>query len=167
MTPLEPPDSHCLSAALGWLGLGNRTEARAELGAISAANRQHPAALEAHWLICVSEGDWDAALVAAREIMTHVPEEPDGWLHGAYALRRTESGGLRQAWSLLRPAAEQFPQEPTIAYNLACYACQLQDLAEARAWLQRACAISGNQSIKEMALVDTDLKPLWDEIQKL
>ena len=167
VSPLEPPDSHCLSAAIGWLGLGDRTEARAELAAISAANRQHPAVLEARWMICAGDESWDDALAAAREILARTPDQPDGWLHCAYALRRAEQGGLKAAWGLLRPAAEKFPQEPVIAYNLACYACQLQELDEAREWLKRACAIHGAQPIKEMALADADLKSLWDEIQKL
>jgi hypothetical protein len=40
-------------------------------------------------------------------------------------------------------------------------------MAEARNWLQRACAIGGKKHIKQMALADADLEPLWDEIQKL
>ena len=167
MQRLEPPDSHHLRAALGWLGLGNRAEARAELEAISAANRQHPDVLEVRWTICAKEEKWDDALVAARDILSRTPEEPDGWLHYAYALRRAKKGGLKQAWGLLRPIAEKFPKEPVIAFNLACYACQLEEMDEARDWLQRACAIGGKKHIKQMALADADLKPLWNEIQKL
>jgi predicted Zn-dependent protease len=167
MQPLEPPDAHHLNAAIGWLELGCRDDARAELDLISTAHRTHPAVLEVRWMICVEEKQWDAALIAARDLLSSAPQEPTGWLHYAYALRRAKPGGLKQAWGVLRPIAAKFPKEHVIAFNLACYACQLQELAEARDWLQRACAIRGKEHIKQMALADVDLKPLWDEIQNL
>ena len=134
---LEPADIHKLNAALGWLGLNSPADARAELDAITPAQSSHPAVLETRWL------------------------------HRAYALRRVSGGGLPQAWDALLPAAKKFPTEPVIAYNLACYACQLQQADRARTWLQ--CAIqSGNKNaIKKMALADDDLKPLWQEIAEL
>ena len=42
MKPLEPPDSHYLSAAVGWLGLGNVAEAGAELEKIAPQFQSHP-----------------------------------------------------------------------------------------------------------------------------
>ena len=42
MKPLEPPDSHHLSAAIGWLGLGNVAEAGAELEKIAPQFQSHP-----------------------------------------------------------------------------------------------------------------------------
>jgi hypothetical protein len=42
---LEPPDSHHLSAAIGWLGLGSDTEAIEELEKISSPNRAYPSVL--------------------------------------------------------------------------------------------------------------------------
>ena len=46
MKKLEPPDSHHLEAAEGWLGLGNWNEANEELEKISAPARAHPSVLE-------------------------------------------------------------------------------------------------------------------------
>src|ERR1017187_3279090 len=46
MKPLEPPDSHHLSAAIGWLGLGNWREANEELEKITSELRGHPDVLE-------------------------------------------------------------------------------------------------------------------------
>jgi hypothetical protein len=65
------------------------------------------------------------------------------------------------------PAAEKFPAEPVIAYNLSCYACQMQQLDIARTWLQRAMAAGKKDAIKKMALDDDDLQPLWEEIKDL
>jgi len=167
MQQLEPPDSHHLNAALGWLGLGLSEEAKNELNLISEAHQQHPDVLEARWLILAGECKWDAALQVARRLLAQSPERADGWLHQAYALRRAPEGGLEEAWKALRPAADRFPKEPIIPYNLSCYACQLRLLDEARLWLKRALKIGGKERIKQMALADADLEPLWEEIRQL
>ena len=167
MQPLEPPDSHFLNAAIGWLELGVRAEARAELNLISPEHQRHPDVLEACWAICAEERQWDDALDVARKLLQRAPDRPSGWLHHAYALRRTSEGGLEKAWAALKPAAEKFPKEELIPYNLSCYACQLQQLDEARIWLKRALKIGDKERIKQQALSDPDLQPLWDEIRQL
>ena len=167
MQSLEPSDIHRLNAALGWLGLNAPADARAELEAIASAQQSHPAVLAARWLLCAHEENWDDALLVAELELNAVPEDSSGWLHRAYALRRVDGGGLAPAWDALLPAAEKFPTEPVIAYNLACYACQLNQLADARTWLQCAVKIGGQAAIQKMALADDDLKPLWPEIEAL
>jgi tetratricopeptide (TPR) repeat protein len=167
MQNIEPPDSHYLSAAMGWLGLGQPTEAAIELAMISSEYEGHPDVLEVRWVIYVQRQKWQSALQAARTLVQTAPERSSGWLHQAYALRRLPEGGLQKAWDALLPAYNQFPKEATIPYNLSCYACQLQQLEEARLWLQRALKIGNKDRIKEMALDDPDLKPLWDEIRQL
>jgi len=92
------------------------------------------------------------------------PDDSAGWLHRAYAVRRVAGGGLPQAWEALLPAAGKFPAEPVIAFNLSCYACQLQQLDMARTWLQRAINTGKKDTIIKMALADEDLAPLWKEI---
>jgi Flp pilus assembly protein TadD len=167
MQKLEPPDTHYLSAAMGWLELGSRADAVAELAQISPAQQRHPDVLEARWALLAHESRWDDALVAARELLAEAPARSSAWLHHAYALRRAKNGGLQKAWSALLPAATKFPDEPIICFNLACYACQLGNLDEARGWLKRAIKIGERDKIKLMALVDEDLEPLWKEIRKL
>lgn len=167
MQPIQPPDSHHLSAALGWLGLGALADARAELAQVADENQHHPATLEVRWMLHAHEKDWRQALEIARAEIALVPQDSAGWLHRAYALRRVNDGGLPQAWDALLPAAEKFPEEPVIAYNLSCYACQMQQLDLAWEWLQRALAVGQKDAIKKMALADDDLKPLWPEIEEL
>lgn len=162
---LEPPDSHHVSAAEGWIALGNGEEARQELSRVDDRLRLHPRVLEAWWSLHVHVSDWDAALAVAERERAAFPGEAWGWLHRAYALRRTATGGLQAAWDALRPAYEQHPGEPTIAYNLACYACQLGQLDEARKWLHCAMKIGGVEAIQELALADPDLERLWPELR--
>lgn len=164
---MQPPDSHLLDAAIGWLGLGCAGDARAELANISPTNQNHPTVLEMRWTLCAHEQQWSEALqIACAELVT-TPGEASGWLHRAYALRRVNDGSLAQAWDALLPAAKLFPQEPVIPYNLSCYACQMQKLDLAREWLHRAVAAGKKQLIKQMALADDDLQPLWAEIKEL
>ena len=166
MSRIEPPDSHHCSAAIGWLELGNADEALADLHRVSARNRHHPDVLEIRWAVLAHQKDWTAALEAARTILRVSPKRSSGWLHCAYALRRVPEGGLQAAWDALLPAFIKFPEEPVIPFNLACYACQLDRLDDARVWLDRAFQIGSEADIRDMALHDADLKPLWDEIRK-
>lgn len=167
MQVIEISDIHRLNAALGWLGLNCTADARAELDAISPAHQLHPAVLEARWLVCAHEKTWHDALAVADQELATAPEAASGWLHRAYALRRVDGGGLTLAWDALLPAAEKFPTEPVVAYNLSCYACQLNQLEASRVWLKRAVEAGGKDVIKKMALQDDDLKPLWAEIKNL
>lgn len=167
MRRLEPPDVHHFQAAQGWLGLGARADAWAELDAISPPNQLHPAVLELRWTMHVEAREWDAALKVAGDMLAHAPGRADSWLHHAYALRRASHGGLAQARAALEPAAKKFPKESVIPYNLSCYACQLQQLDEARAWFQQALQAGKKSVLRRMALADPDLEALWEEIRQL
>jgi predicted Zn-dependent protease len=167
MQRLEPPDTHYLSAAIGWLELGNPAEARAELARIRPAQQEHPDSLEARWWVAAEEKRWEEGLQIAQALLRRAPKRSSGWLHQAYALRRAPDGGVFKAWNALLPAFDKFPKEPTIPYNLSCYACQMQQLDTARLWLKRAVKIGGKERIKRMALEDRDLEPLWKEIEEL
>lgn len=167
MKKLGPPHSHLLSAAEGWLGLGNAAEAKAELARLPGRLEKHPEALEVRWAIHAQEQDWIEALRVAGYLIQMAPISPVGWIHQAYALRRVPKGGLESAWNSLFPAMEKFPKNPIIPYNLACYACQLRQPAKARVLLIRAMALGGRDHIKQMALHDSDLQPLWAAIETL
>lgn len=167
MKRLEVTDARTLQAAQGWLELGLPAEAWVELEAMPPALQKHPAVLNTRWLICAAQKNWDVAVAVAEDLIAHAPEDANGWLHRAYALRRARGGGLAQAQAALLPAADKFPDESVIPYNLSCYACQMAQIEEARAWLQRAMKVGKKSEIKSMALTDADLQPLWDEIRKL
>ncbi len=166
MASLEPPDIFFLSAAIGWSELGVPAEAEAELARIAAANQNHADVLEVRWVLLAQAQRWDDALVIARRLLQNTPERSSGWLHHAYALRRATGGGLQPAWDALLPASEKFPSEPTIPYNLSCYACQLRQLEDARTWLRRAFQLGAKDKMKAMALEDPDLQPLWEELRE-
>ncbi len=167
MRPLEPPETHHLSAAMGWLGLGNVGEAQVELERIGPGFQNHPDVLELRWCMCAEQQRWEDGLQIARSLLHHAPERSSGWLHQAYALRRVPEGSVKAAWKALLPAFDKFPQESIISFNLSCYACQMRQLDAARVWLKRALVIGGKSKIKKMALQDADLEPLWGEIREM
>jgi hypothetical protein len=72
---------------------------------------------------------------------------------------------VQEAWDTLLPIAEKFPHVPAVAYDLACYACRLGRLAEAREWLGRVFEGTDGNRWKLMALDDPDLEPLWKATQ--
>jgi tetratricopeptide (TPR) repeat protein len=162
--PLEPPDSFHLKAAEGWLELGNHLEANEELEQIAPQLRVHPDVLEIRWEIYAKESKWNVCKDIAKAITKLAPTRSSGWLHLAYATRRAKDGGLKPAREILSSATEKFPKAPIIFYNLACYDCQLGNLKEAKQWLGKAIDLAGKKNIRLMALDDTDLKPLWEQI---
>jgi len=165
MKPIAPPDSHYLSAAQGWLGLGNWREAVAEFQMLSTEAREHPDALETAQGIFAAAGKWDMAAETGVALLKMKPDAPETWITLAYAVRRKEGGGLDAAKRILTQAQVQFPKEPIIAYNLACYECQLGNQSEALDWLRRAQAHGPAVKIRNMALDDRDLEPLWAKIR--
>jgi len=164
---LVPPDTHHISAAIGWLELGNPAEAIAELQKITPALQQHPEVLEVRWQLFAEQKKWADCLEVAKTLVRVAPQRPSGYIHRSYALRRIEGGGLEAARAALSEALSKFPKEPIIPYNLACYECQLGNLQEALVLFSRAVAVGDAKSLKLMALNDPDLKPLWTEIGRL
>lgn len=167
METLVPPDIHHISAAIGWLELGNPAEAIAELEKIAPALQQHPDVLEVRWQLFAGQKKWADSLEVAKTLVRVAPKRASGYIHRSYALRRVEGGGLEAARDALSEALTKFPKEPIIPYNLACYECQLGNLPEALASFARAVAVGDPKSLKAMALNDPDLKPLWNEIARI
>jgi predicted Zn-dependent protease len=165
MKDFPETDQHCLRAAEGWLELGCVREAEAELEGIAPSVRHHPAVLELRWQIHARAKQWEACVDVARAITQAAPKEPLGWIHLSYALHELKR--TQEAWDNLLAIVDDFPKEPTMRYNLACYACQLGDLPEARRWLKKTLALGRKKETKQMALEDLDLKPLWPEIPDL
>jgi tetratricopeptide (TPR) repeat protein len=164
-TGLQPPDSHHLNAAEGWLGLGSTEEAERELAKLSLGVLSHPEVLRVKYHFYERTIQWERAAETARLVSQIVPEAPFGWVHLAYALHELRRTG--EAYGVLLPVLQRFPKEYVMRYNLACYSCQLGRLDEAREWLKKAIALVGADTIKEMAVTDPDLEPLRAEIRNL
>jgi Flp pilus assembly protein TadD len=164
MNELQPPNTHHVRAAQGWLELGCGAEANEELEKITPDVCEHPDVLEVRWGIRAAATDWEACLAVAIALVEVAPQRLIGWIHRSYALhelRRTS-----EAAKLLTPAVALFPDDWLIRYNLACYASQLGNQVEARDWLQKAFKLGNKKEIELMAQTDADLKPLLDSIRE-
>jgi predicted Zn-dependent protease len=151
-----------MSAAEGWLMLGNPHEANQELEQVSSENRYHPLVLAARWQVYAMAGWWEAALVVSKALCSIAPDRSYSWICQANALRSFH--GFTEARKLLMSVVGKFPDDPIIAYNLACFSCQLGLLNDACTWLLRAFQHENSTQLKVMALVDPDLGPLWEKI---
>jgi Tfp pilus assembly protein PilF len=74
-------------------------------------------------------------------------------------LQRTQ-----EAHETLLKALPLFPTLGIIPYNLACYACQMGKMDEARSWLRQAMEQEGREQILKRARDDRDLVALHDEL---
>ena len=162
MSQLQPPDSHHLSAAEGWLGLGNHCEAQVELDHISASEQEHIEVLALRWSIEAHFKSWGKCASLGARMVELAPKHVFGWIHRSFALHELKR--TQEARDLLLPAVKSFPKNETIPYNLACYECQIGNLESARGWLKKAMAKSDPRELKHQALTDLDLEPLWAEI---
>jgi tetratricopeptide (TPR) repeat protein len=162
---LDPPDTFHLSAAIGWLELGNHIEANEELEKITPDLRAHPDVLEIRMEIYAKAKKWERCVDIGNVLVKTVPNRSSGWLQRSFALHELKR--TQEAADLLVPAAVLFPKEWLIRYNLACYACQLGNKKEAWKWLEFAFDLSGGKHVKLMALNDPDLEPLWTQISEI
>ncbi len=160
---MELHDLRHLQAVEGWLGLDDIESATEELAAISPEVRKHPAVLTAQCQIYVHAGQWEPAVELARRLTGLLPEEPAAWIWLAYATRRKNGGGIRQAKDILLEAQPKFPREYLLPFNLSCYCSQLREFEEAERWLRKADAIS-KKTVRKLAAEDSDLKPLWKHL---
>ena len=78
----------------------------------------------------------------------------------AHAVRRTES--IEKAEAILLRAQAIHPKVAVIAFNLACYASVTGRMEEAKARLWHT--IDLDKDVRNLAIDDQDLKPLWDWI---
>lgn len=156
---MSSADCHHLRAAQGWLELGNWREAKEELENIAAKNRAHPDVLDMRWQISAYARQWAECVDIGKALTKLAPDRAVAWIHYAYALHELKR--TREAFEVLLPLAEKFPKEPGIAYNLACYCCQLDDMTGARDWLAMVFSRNDGQEWRLRAQNDSDLRPLW------
>ena len=160
---LNHTDRIHLNAAEGWLGLGDFVSATNELEEISPEFRVHPAVLLMRCQIYSAAKKWDAVIAIADTLVKQLPKLSDAWIHRSFALHELKR--TRDAYDKLLPAADKFKTQWVIAYNLACYCCQLGLLKEAMTWLELAIdRAEKNEDIRSIALEDPDFEPLWADI---
>lgn len=144
-----------LSYARGYLELGMVAEAAAELERIPEKEGSVEV-IAVRLAVLQEQRNWPALCALAGELARRSPEEAAAWVTWAYATRRADS--LEAAEKILLEAETHHPKEPTIQFNLGCYACQQGNLKLARRRVARAIAL--NEKFGALAQNDPDLAPL-------
>lgn len=151
-----------LSHARGYLELGMVAEAAATLAQLSEAEADTTEAIAVRIALHHEQENWAAVRDLARELIQRDAADAAVWVTCAYATRRVDS--LAAAEIILIQGEKHHPEEPTIQFNLGCYACQRGDLKEARRRVARAIELDAK--FKAIAASDPDLIPLraaWPE----
>ena len=87
--------------------------------------------------------------------------ESTNWERSAPALAFFATKEYDKAIEMLSQALEQFPDEPTVLYNLACAESMAGKSADALAHLKRS--VEHGERFRELARADTDFDPIRDE----
>lgn len=137
------------------------------LDSTPVASRTDPRVLALKLQVQVTLKDWQGAWEIGQHLLRVQPDNIHNWVRASEALRHLPEGGLRQAYDLLLSAAKlkQHCRQAVVGFNLARFACQLQDLGLAGWWLNRAFDLEPGDKLKLAALDEPDLKPLWRVIE--
>lgn len=150
------PTKRHLSYARGYLELGLVAEAAAELERIAVAERDSTEVIAVRMSLLHEQKDWPALAQLAEGFVRRTPGEAAAWVTWAYATRRAQS--LDAAEKILLAAERHHPTEPTIQFNLGCYACLRGDLSAAQQRVDQAIALE--PKFREAAATDPDLAAL-------
>jgi len=111
----------------------------------------------------MAEKQWALGMELARHLVTVLPEDAGSWISLAYCTRRAES--VEKAEEILLRAKAAHPEEAMIRYNLACYACVSGKMAAAIERLKEAITL--HEGIRQLAVEDEDLRPLWGVVGEM
>ena len=149
-----------LLAAQGYIELEMPNEALRELDSLPQAAQGRQDVLQVRLFIFMRGSRWREAMEVCDTLRRGDPEQPTGFIHGAFCLH--ELGQTREAKDLLLSGPAALLHEATYFYNLGCYDAVLGNVAEA----QRSLEISFkmDDKFREIAKYDPDLKGVAEEL---
>jgi Flp pilus assembly protein TadD len=161
---LKPDWQRHVLASSGYLELGMPDDAALVPEEIAPEDKNRNEVLGARVNLYMAAKKWDMAAAIASHLVKVEPEKMRlGESVSAYSIRRSES--VEKAEAILLRAQAIHPKVAMIAFNLACYASVRGRLEEAKRRLRGAIAL--DKDIRELAIDDEDLKPLWDWVADL
>lgn len=117
--------AHLISAAQGWLELGNPAEALRELAKIPSSACNLDVLRLRFTAFAVSE-EWQAASMVAEVAVQLYEQQPEPWLWRAEAFRAV-TGRAEEAYQVLRKACQLFPGNAAVSKAFAEYAAAASD----------------------------------------
>ena len=146
-----------LTAAQGFCEMGMWQDAWDELEKLGPEERAALEVLRLRLGILVGLKRWESAALLATRMIEQGCQDAVPYQLGALAVRRYRS--LEEVRTFLLRSEAVLSGKATWHYTLACFECQLGDLAGAKVHLARAFEI--NPELRAVALYETDLAPLW------
>ncbi len=146
----------------GYLDLGMVTDARTELEAIHKDDWMKPEVLGVRVIYALSAREWGEMAELSRTLAQKIPEDPQWWIHWAYALREQEF--VQAAQKIAQRGLELHPKEAILHFNLACYLSLLGQTDEASDHLNLAIGI--DERFQEASVSDPDLEALWNSFKE-
>jgi len=155
------PNHRRLEYARGYIELGLVSEAADELDAITSDARLSTDVLRVRVDLYMASKEWELVIVVAKPVCEASPADEGAWVAWAYALRELQQVTEAQD-VLLRAEPLHGKTCGVLHYNLACYACLLGNLKEARRRFAKACKM--NPEWKTASLDDDDLRALREDL---
>lgn len=158
------PTRRRIEYAQGYLALGMTRQASAELKAIAKPDWDSLDVLRVRVDLAMETKRWKSVITLAARVCEASPESEGAWIARAYALH--ELGSTEQARAVLLEAEPiHGTHSAVLHYNLACYACVLGFMNEARRRLGTASAM--DRAWLASALEDPDLEAMRPHIARL
>lgn len=156
------PEKH-LAYALGYLQLGLHKDAHAELDALPAESSATGPVLTVRLELAMAEEAWERVVELSPDLIGIDSAQERPWVAWAYALR--ELNRINEAQETLLAGIRLIDDpSPVVEYNLACYACLLGEIQEAKQLL--VSVVARDKSWREIAREDPDLAALFPPKKK-
>jgi len=141
----------------GYVELGMDIEANDALEALPNQVKTHPLVLSARFELLMVTDHWEEGVILGQSLTKLWPQQFNFWFHTAFCLH--EMKRTAEAKQTLLNAPEAIRETAQYSYNLACYEAQLGAIAKAKALLK--VSFEKDPEMKETALDDPDLEPVW------
>ena len=155
-----------LEAAHGYLMLGMEQDARRELDGLDEHRMQDSTEKQVltslRLELAMLGAQWREGEASARHMREWAPDEPQGFIHGAYCLH--ELGRTVEALDMLTRGPAALRTKPVYYYNLGCYLARLGEEEKALHLLRQSFEMDG--SLRRHARHDPDLDPLRDKLER-
>jgi tetratricopeptide (TPR) repeat protein len=130
------------------------------LDALPPELKSHPLVLAARLEQLMVLKRWDDGVILGQSLSQKWPQHFDFWFRTAFCLHELKR--TAEAKQTLLGAPPAIRETALYCYNLACYEAQLGDRDKAKALL--AECFKRDKSMREGALDDPDLEPVWDSL---
>ena len=150
-------DRSLLEPFAGYLSLGMFEDANDALEDLPNGLKVHPLVLGSRLTLLIAMKRWEDSVILARSLTKLWPEEPAFYFQTSFCLHELRRTSEAKAALMAAPADVQ--GQPHFLFKLACYEAQLGNVARAKELL-KAC-FEEDEGMKQAALDDPDLKPVW------